>query len=79
VSGEKPDCKNCHNPVLSPANKEVWELYQTITTKFIYDFQLSPLVFEIFDIQCTRGEAKEMLEKLIMIHQIKSEKQKKTT
>jgi len=57
---------------------EAWELYHAINTKFVYDFHALPLVFEIHGIQCTRAEAKIMLEKLTMIHQAKAEKRKTT-
>jgi len=36
----------------------------------VYDFHALPLVFEVLDIQVTRAEARSMLEKLIMIHQL---------
>ena len=76
ASGVKPDCENCHNPILLAENKDAWDLYQVINTRFVYDFHALPLVFEVHNIKCTRAKAKTMLQKLIMIHQIKSEKKK---
>jgi len=63
--------------VLLPENKDVLDLYEKINTHFVYDFKALPLVFEIYGIQCTRGEAKEMLEKLIMIHSFLQKHKKK--
>ena len=68
TDGIEPDCENCDLPPLLPANRELVELYQTINTAFVRDFSALGLVFEIFGISCTREEAKEMLEKLIIVH-----------
>ena len=38
VDGIEPDCGDCDLPVLSPGNRDVWELYETINTQFVYDF-----------------------------------------
>ena len=52
------------------------ELYQAINTQFVYDFHALPLVFEIFDIQATRAEAIELLEKLNLIHDLTTKHEK---
>ena len=70
VDGIEPDCDNCNLPDLLPENNEAWELYRTLNTQFVHDFHAQPLVFEIFGVQCTRAEAKGLLEKLILIHQM---------
>ena len=62
-------------PILLRANIEVMDLYDTINTQFVHDFNALGLVFEVFGISCTRGEAKEMLDKLITIHGIKKERE----
>jgi len=49
---------------------QAWELYGAINSQFVYDFHALPLVFEIFDIHCTRREAKELLKKLSIIHDL---------
>lgn len=57
-------------PELLPANRELLDLYQAINTAFVRDFGALPLVFETYGISCTREEAKDMLQKLIEIHEI---------
>ena len=52
------------------------ELYQAINTQFVYDFHALPLVFEIFNIQVTRAEAMELLEKLNLIHDLTTKHKK---
>ncbi|GAH37797.1 unnamed protein product, partial [marine sediment metagenome] len=52
---------------------QAWELYGAINSQFVYDFGGLALVFEIFDIQCTRSEAKELLKKLSIIHDLVTE------
>ncbi|MDP8275957.1 MAG: hypothetical protein RAO92_06100 [Candidatus Euphemobacter frigidus] len=66
--GIEPDCDNCKLPVLSPENEELLELYQTINTAFVKDFQALGLVFEIRNMRCTQAEAEAMLERLITVH-----------
>jgi len=61
---------------LTEENDEIWTFYHIINTQFVYDFQALPLVFEIYNIQCTRNEAQIMLEKLIMIHDIATKAQR---
>lgn len=73
TDGIEPDCENCDIPVLRPANAGIIELYQLINTQFVYDFHAIALVFEVFHPQCSRAEAREMLEKLISIHGITKE------
>jgi len=73
AEGIEPDCENCDLPVLSEANQEAWELYQTINSQFVYDFHALPLVFDVYGVRCTREEAKVLLEKLILIHGMISE------
>ena len=43
-------------------------MYQVINTQFVRDFNALGLVFEIFGMCCTKGEARDLLEKLILIH-----------
>jgi len=74
--GTEPACETCPIANLSEANNEIWELYQTINTQFVYDFHALPLVFEIYNIQCTRNEAQIMLEKLILIYDIATKAQR---
>ena len=57
-------------PVLCQKNIEVWRLYQTINTQFVYDFQAIQLVFNVYAFRLTQEEAKDMLDKLILIHGI---------
>ena len=66
--------EGCPIANLTEDNDEIWTLYHIINTQFVYDFQALPLVFEIYNIQCTRNEAQIMLEKLIMIHALITEK-----
>jgi len=61
---------------LTEENDEIWTFYHIINTQFVYDFHALPLVFEIYNIQCTRNEAQIMLEKLIMIHDIATKAQR---
>jgi len=68
VDGIEPDCENCDVPILFPVNQEVLELHRTINTAFVKDFSALGLVFEIEGIACTRDQAGEMLEKLIILH-----------
>jgi hypothetical protein len=68
TDGIEPDCENCDLPILIPENQRIWELYETINTQFVHDFNALPLVFENFGIQATQKEAKEILNKLITIH-----------
>ena len=76
VDGIEPDCEDCDLPVLFPENRDVWELYRTINTQFVYDFNALSLVFDVYGIKCTRKESKEMLEKLILIHGINTESER---
>lgn len=57
-------------PAVSTEDLEIWELYQAINNQFVYDFNALPLVFEIFDIHCTRREARELVKKLSIIHDL---------
>lgn len=68
--GNDPPCETCPLPGISTEDVEVWELYQAINSQFVYDFHALPLVFEIHDIHCTRSEAKELLKKLSIIHDL---------
>ena len=73
--GTEPACETCPIDLITDANYEIWELYQKfINTQFVYDFQALPLVFEVLNIQCTRHEAFTMLEKLITIHDMVTQK-----
>ena len=74
-----PDCENCDLPALAPANQEIMNLYQTLNTQFVRDFNALEFVFEIFGVRCTRGEAKEMLSKLILVHSIITQHEKEKT
>ena len=76
VDGIEPDCENCDLPILLPENREAWDLYRQINTQFVYDFHALPLVFNVYGIRCNREEAKELLNKLILIHGIKSESER---
>ena len=53
---------------LSEENRQAWELYRVISTQFVYDFGALPLVFDVYNVRCTRQEAKELLTKLAIIH-----------
>ena len=73
VDGIEPDCGNCDLPALFPDNRDAWDIYQMLNTQFVHDFHAQLLVFEAFGIQCTRAEAKNLLEKLILIHKIRAD------
>lgn len=64
-------------PELSPENWDIWRLYQTINTQFVYDFHALPLVFNVWALKMTHEEAKMLLDKLTMIHGILSQKKEK--
>lgn len=66
----EPGCENCPFNKASDKDLEAWGLYQAINSQFVYDFQALPLVFEVKNIQCTRREAEELLEKLSIIHDL---------
>ena len=68
--GEVPDCEECKIPALWPINHEVWRIYGYIANKFCYDFHALPLIFEILKPEMSRGEAMQLLDKLILIHSI---------
>ena len=68
VDGIEPDCGTCDLPFLLPENRDAWELYRTINTRFVYDFHALPLVFNVYGMRCNREEAKGLLDKLILIH-----------
>ena len=68
VDGIEPDCENCDIPMLQPENRDLLTLYRTINTAFVKDFSALALVFEVHNIACTRDYAREMLERLILIH-----------
>ena len=68
--GLESDCEKCPRHNVSPEDLQAWELYQAINSQFVYDFHGLPLVFEIFDIRCTRQEARELLERLSIIHDL---------
>ena len=59
-----------------PENQEVLDLYEAINTQFVHDFNALGLVFEIFGISCTRGEARQILDKLILIHSITTQRER---
>ena len=74
--GTEADCENCPFLNISEENLEAWNLYCAINNQFTYDFGALPLVFEIYNVECTRSEAKLLLEKLALIHDLIKEKQK---
>lgn len=75
--GTEPECETCPIENVTEENSEVWDLYHIINTQFVYDFQALPLVFEVYNIRCTRNEAVTMLEKLILIHDLITKKNRK--
>jgi len=67
----KQDCENCEWGVpLAPENRVAFDLYNTINTRFVYDFKALELVFEIHSLEMTQEEAVRLLDKLITIHGI---------
>lgn len=66
---ETPDCDNCKAPVLWESNQEVFEIYELINNKFVYDFGALPFVFEALDLKMTKDKRMKLLKKMIVIHQ----------
>jgi hypothetical protein len=46
----EPQCEDCPVTQLTEKDLETWELYQAISTDFVYDFGGLELVFELFHI-----------------------------
>lgn len=65
-----PDCPNCLLPRLLPENEEALNIYMLLNTSFSREFGALPLVLEIYNLKLTRREAKLLLKKLIMIHDL---------
>ena len=65
---KEPRCETCPVELISDEDYDIWELYCAINTQFVHDFHALALVFEIHNIQCTRREAKDLLNKLSLIH-----------
>lgn len=76
--GIEPDCENCGLPVLSPENREILELYETINTEFVRDFNALEMVIEIHGIARTREDAKDLLKRLILIHWIRKDHERQS-
>ena len=51
-------------------NRLAVELYQFLSSHFVQDFGAWPLVFEIFKLSLTKEEARLLLLKLIIIHDL---------
>jgi len=64
---------------LTDEDRRAWDLYTRINNQFVYDFHALPLIFEIEGLSMSRREAKELLEKLAVIHELMIEKAKKAT
>jgi hypothetical protein len=64
----EPQCETCKNPYLWRVNREVFQIYNLIASRFVYDFHAINLVFDIYCMKLSKDEAVLLLEKLIIIH-----------
>jgi hypothetical protein len=72
------DCENCEwGEPLAPENRLAFDLYERISSQFVYDFHALELVFNVYALEMTEEEAMELLDRLITIHKIVTDAQKK--
>lgn len=67
-----PLCESgrCPLGVLCEINQDAWHLYEMLKSRFVQDLNMAQWVFELADIKCTRKEGIELLEKLILLHNL---------
>ena len=49
--------------------REALSIYSLLASRFVRDFHLAPLVFDVLGIQVSRAQARELLEMLVLIHE----------
>ena len=69
----EPDCAKCNLPSLYPGNCEAVRLYSLLTSGFVRDTGTWELVMTAYKPRLTRIELRELIDKMIIIHDVMTE------
>lgn len=75
IDGLAPECQTCPLNELTPGNSLAFDLYRLLRSRFVADTGAWPLVFDVLGIELTRNDARRLLDRLILIHDILSRRE----